>query len=220
MSARQAKGMSFELMLPPKKGDIPLHNLFHFNGISSAVQGVCWLALAGLQLHEEKKSVPHGEWEAWVAKHCAYSVRTAQRYMALADGVKRRALKNDNGVVFRLLEKAPGDLNDKQRAQLLGGVNKLLDGETLADLYEEFGITKRKAAAGLKGGKRKHTPSTKGADVNDPAEAAKDLWKPHIDFFENDGLDSRSWKDLPQKELSRLKEIVADLGRLLKGGAK
>jgi hypothetical protein len=211
---------TFELILP-KTGaavSVPLHNQFHFNGISSAVQGVCWLAMAGLQLAEEKKKLEHGEWEPWVEKNCAFTLRTAQRYMALADGVKARALKNDSGVVFRLLEKAPAELDDKERGQLFGAVKKLTDGETVAELYAEFGITKKKAAAGLKGKKRKHTPG--GADVNDPAEVASDLWKPHIDFLENDGLDSRTWKDLPQKELTRLKENVADLARLLKGGAK
>ncbi len=202
---------TFELVLP-KTGaavSVPLHNQFHFNGISSAVQGVCWLAMAGLQLAEEKKNLKHGEWEPWVEKNCAFSLRTSQRYMALADGVKARALKNASGVVFRLLEHAPADLTPEQREQLFKAVNKLTDGETVAELYAEFGITKNKAAAGLKGKKRKHTASS--GDPNDPAQVAADLWKSHIDFLENDGLESRSWKDLPTAELTRLKEALGDL---------
>lgn len=216
MSKALAKTVTWELMKPGAA--IPLHNLYHRKAALLAAQGVGFLVMAGLQLEAEKKDAGHGNWDSWVKKNCDYDIRTAQRYMALAEGVKGRALKNDSVSFFKLLESTPSELTPAQQEKLLAAVNKLTDGETLASIYEGFGILKLKAGAGLKGKKRKHTAS--GGDVNDAAEVAKDLWEPHITFLETDGLDSRSWKDLPQKELNRLRETITDLARLMKGGKR
>jgi hypothetical protein len=208
----KAKEMSFELVVEAK---VPLHNLFHRKAALLAAQGVGFLVMAGLQLEAEKKNVLHGEWGGWVDENCDYDIRTAQRYIKLAEGIKGRALKNDSVSFFKLLDSTPADLSPAQQEKLFRAVQKLTDGETVADLYLACGIIKAPAAAGLKGKKRKHTAS--GGDVNDAAEIASDLWKPHIDFLENDGLDGRSWKDLPSDELARLAETVTELNRLVKG---
>lgn len=208
----KAKKMSFELVVAADK-EVALHNLFHRRGMISALQGVGWLVMAGLQLAAEKKKLKHGQWESWVEHNCDYDIRTAQKYMGLGDGVKGRALKNESRSFFKLLESSPADLSPDQQEKLFGAVQKLTDGETVADLYRGFGIVKSLAGSGLKGKKRKHTP---GTDVNDAAKVASDLWKPHIEFLEDDGLERRSWKDLPTAELDRLRAVHTDLGRLIR----
>jgi hypothetical protein len=215
MSKALAKTVKWELVTTR---DVPLHNLYHRKAALLAAQGVGFLVMAGLQLKAEKKKAGHGKWETWVEGNCDYDVRTAQRYMKLADGVKGRALKNDNVSFFKLLESTPADLTPTQQEKLLAAVNKLTDGETLASLYEGFGILKLPAGAGLRGKKRKHTAS--GSDVNDPAEVARDLWKPTIDFLEQEGVERCSFKDLPMVELNRLRDAMLDLSRQLKGKAK
>jgi hypothetical protein len=138
---------------------VALHNLYHRNGMLAMAQGACWLVLAGVELARQKKEAGRGNWEQWVEENCEFNIRTAQRYMALAEGVRSRALGKYLGKTtvvsfLELLEKPPGSLSPEQQIMLLKSVHKLTDGETVQELYLDFGIISK---AKMLGGKQEST---------------------------------------------------------------
>lgn len=141
--------------------------------LASAAQMAVAAAKAGLEFKAIKKTLGHSNWEPFFQHHFAKSItlRTAQRYMALADGLKGKALKNDTGVSFLpLLEQAPSKLSEKDQEKLTKAVSKMTDGATLSELYQDFGIVKKPQGAGAKGGNtRKPTETAATADEPTPA---------------------------------------------------
>lgn len=138
--------------------------------MASASQMAVAAAKAGLEFKALKKEIGHGGWEEFYAKHFESHVtlRTAQRYMALADGLKGKVLKNDNGESFlRLLDAAPSALSEKDQATLTKAVAKAMDGKQLSELYQDFGIVKKPQGSGAKGG---DTSKKKDGDDETPAE--------------------------------------------------
>ncbi len=135
---------------------------------ASAAQMAVATALAGLELKALKKELGHGNWEDYFADHLArhgLSDRTARRYMALADGLKNKALKSDTVAVLELLDTAPSELKPAEQAKLTKAVAKVIDGATLSELYQDMGIAKKPQGAAAKGGKLK-----KDADDDEPDE--------------------------------------------------
>lgn len=131
-----------------------LHNIV----MTSAAQMAVAAAMAGLEFKALKKEVGHGGWqdffEAHFAKH-GLSIRTAQNYMGLADGLKTKALKNESGLSFlALLDTAPSELKKADQVKLTKAVAKAADGAALFDLYQEMGIAKKPQGSGAKGGNK------------------------------------------------------------------
>lgn len=135
----------------------------HAAASASAAQMAIAAAKCGLELKAIKKDVGHGAFEAFFASEFAthgLSLRTAQKYMALADGLKGKALKNESGAFLKLLDAAPSTLSDKDQATLTKAVGKVTDGKALSELYQDFGIVKKPQGSGAKGGKPKAATTT------------------------------------------------------------
>ena len=58
--------------------------------------------LCGDALTEAKTAVPHGEWAGWLESNTAVSVRSAQRYMKLANSGVELEAKNDTRVALSI----------------------------------------------------------------------------------------------------------------------
>lgn len=182
MSKTKAVAITSEV-LPPEQGlavaaEVPLHNLFHRNAMIAAAQSAGWLVLAGAELIRRKKALKHGEWEGWVEAHCEYNIRTAQKYMGLAEGVRDKMLKEASKTnadsFLKLLSTPAHQLDDAAQLTLLKSVHKLTDGQTLQQLYLDFGIVKKPQGSALKGGKN-DGGSDGEKDPNAPEAEAEDM---------------------------------------------
>lgn len=168
-----AKAVSVELV--KAEAEVPLWNLCFRRAKLLAAQTVANLVVAGLQLKAEKKKLRQGEWEPFVQTRCEFTARSAHRFIGLGEGVKARLLKSDTVSDLKLLETAPADLSPADQATLLAAVSKITDGETITELYRDFGIVKLPQGAGLRGLQRTYHPRhPKDYDPNAPAEAARD----------------------------------------------
>jgi hypothetical protein len=105
----------------------------------------------------------------------------------------------------------PRDYQAAERTELFEQVRKQTGCQDAQQMWMALGLAKP-FGAGLRDSKRKHTPP---GDPNDPAAVALDLWKPIIEALEREGLEEKSWKDLPHKELTRLKDTLRDLSRAI-----
>lgn len=136
---------------------------YHQMAGNAAAQMAVAAAICGMELKAIKKELGHGLWDEWFAANLegeGLSLRTAQRYMALADGIKDKALKNDTVSFLSLLDAAPSKLSDTQRERLSKSVAKATDGATLAELYQVHGIVKKPQGGGSKGGGGGRKPKT------------------------------------------------------------
>jgi hypothetical protein len=111
-------------------------------------------ALAGLELlalqKEFKKSASGCGWLDLLSnrqEEFGFAERTAQKYMRLAQALKSKLLKAEDGRVLALLDKAPSAMSDKEGTILCEAVRKSVDGESLSGLYEELGITRKQHKA-------------------------------------------------------------------------
>lgn len=215
-------------------GDVPSHNYFHRAAMLSTAQAACFLVLAGAELQRQKKAMQRGQWEPWVEANCEFSIDSAQRYMALANGVRNRALKGALGgedADFMALLATPGhQLDDAQQRTLLQAVHKLTDGETVQQLYLDFGITKkpkRKGGGDGAKGDKGEAPQEKPADwtqeqwdrylaLSPEMRRAVDLWRPYLDFLHRQiKEDETAIPHLPKAEREELASINRQLGKLI-----
>ncbi len=130
---------------------------FHHSAHASAAQMAIAAAKCGLELKALKKECGHGIWEEFFARNFAQhgmTIRTAQRYIGLADGLKGKALKNDTGSFLALLDSPPSKLTQAESQKLTKEMGKVTDGATLSELYQDFGIVKKPQGSGAKGGAR------------------------------------------------------------------
>lgn len=67
-----------------------LHNLLVSDATEFASDSVAKGVKIGEKLRSKKKTMRHGEWGAWVKKWLKFDIRTASRYMALANPKKTR----------------------------------------------------------------------------------------------------------------------------------
>jgi hypothetical protein len=173
------------------------------------MSGIC-ATLKGLVLIEVKTKVGYGKYRAWLKENFAKSAKTAERYKRLAEEFG----KSDSTVAFQTLTRGLADSVAALREfqldlshPMVAKIAHWVAGRGAYQLMLDF-------RAPL-GGNRGRKPA-EDYDPNSAAEIARDLWLPRIEFLENDGLDLRSWKDLPQADLQRLKGAVHDLYHALR----
>jgi len=112
----------------------------YHRGIKTAFsQGVIYAVLAGKEITEAKKALPHGKFRPWLEK-TGVSKSTAHRYKELYDALKPRLLKCPS--VGHLIELPAASLSQKQESDLAAVVHKATGGAALNDLFIEHGITK------------------------------------------------------------------------------
>ena len=123
---------------------------FHQSSLMAGFQSIAAAIFTGLELlatQADLKKCNSCTFEDWMEKHeceLGFSRRTAFHYTKLAKGMKARV-----GDVEPLLSFAPSDLKPEQQKRLLKAVHKSVDGETLNELYQDFGIIKKKHGHGL-----------------------------------------------------------------------
>jgi len=210
--------------------EVAPHNQFHRNAMMSTAQAACWIVLAGFELQKIRKEVARpgkrsdlanagaGGWEKWVEDNCEFGPRTAQKYMAVADGVKSKALKaaKDNVDEFLKLLSVPApELNSDQQKTLLQSVHKLTDGATIQQLYLDFEICKKPQGSGAKGGHKPAADPNKPKPENPEQQAAIDIWTPILRDLRLEGLEEKSWAHLPDAMLAELKGLLIDINKLL-----
>jgi hypothetical protein len=163
-----------------------LHNQYHRCAQAAAGMATGYAILCGLELQKiraevakpgKRSDLTHagaGGWEAWVESNCEFSIRTAQKYMAVAEGVKGKILQTELSKSLAIMcNVAPSALTDGNREKLLKSVSKVTEGQTLQQLYMDFGITKADPRANLKKGGATHTKG-RGPSKNVDAQLAHD----------------------------------------------
>lgn len=114
---------------------------------------IVYAAMAGRELIEQRKKIKHGGWEKWVDKNCEFNAVTAWRYMDVAKQIGEKieifnALKiSDSGTqeqtqdaLVRLLQRPPSELLPEETEKLLTDIRKATEGQTLRQLYFDFGL--------------------------------------------------------------------------------
>jgi hypothetical protein len=147
----------------------PLHNHYHRCAQTAAAQATGYAILCGLELQRVRAEVAKpgkrsdlptalsGGWEKWVEENCEFSTKTAQRYIAVADGIKGRlAQTTASKHLASIVDIAPSALDSGQREKLLKSVSKVTEGQTLQQLYMDFGITKADPRTNLRKGGATH----------------------------------------------------------------
>jgi hypothetical protein len=129
---------------------------YHGIAMNAANQAVAAAIFAGLELKAVQKNLRNCHsgskdsagkllnFEEWLSANeqlLGFSVRTAFRYLKLADGIKSK-LKDQAPELDRLLSFAPSQMSATQAKALLQALHKSVDGESLNDLYLDFGIVK------------------------------------------------------------------------------
>lgn len=172
----------------------PLHNLYHRCAQTAAAQATGYAILCGLELSRIRMALakPGGRpkklpdvdrgvsvgWEDWVKSNCEFGTDTARKYIAVSEGVKGKLAQI--GVARSLgglLDLAPSAMDAAGRDQLLKTVSKVTDGQSLSQLYLDFGITKKNPNDNLrKGGATHHNgrPSI-NYDVEDSEAEGADI---------------------------------------------
>lgn len=211
--------------------DARVARILHQHAIiaGAAAQMAVTAALAGLELKALKKECGHGNWEEFFAKHIerhGLKLRTAQNYMALADGLKGKALKNASDSFLPLLEKPPSELNKADQAKLTKAVAKVADGATLSQLYQDLGIVKKPQGSGAKGGNTRGKdaageeaePSeagSTGSEVDTAAALAGDQTKRLINLID-EALRDRPFNAATKAERTKLHGLLVDLTAAVK----
>lgn len=153
-------------------------NTYHRCAQAAAAQAVAYAILCGLELQKIREQVASkggrpknsptqigefsGGWENWIADNCDFSTETARKYMAVAEGVKGRlAQARVSKELGLIVDVAPSSLDQAQRDTLIKSVSKVTQGETLQQLYLDFGITKGDPHANLRNGGATHTKGSK-----------------------------------------------------------
>ncbi|MDD5349254.1 MAG: hypothetical protein PHQ12_03490 [Chthoniobacteraceae bacterium] len=137
-----------------------------------------------------------------VSRHQAYDA------MALAEGLQKHfQLKADTDIAQLLT----GDSKEvgAKLAKKAEKIRKFLEGRSQRQLQLVFGNKPL-------GGKRERDPN-KETPAEDPAFVAHEIWTPLLRQLETEGLQEKSWASLPQADLARLKGLLIDLSRAIKG---
>ena len=124
-----------------------LANQAHSNCLRAAAESVVWAVVAGLHLAEVRKRLKHGEWLPWLKENWKANKRTAQRYVAVAEGVKSKFQRDWNLKPSSLIESkndTVSHLASLPQPELIEAIKGVTQGETLRELYVEFGIVRAK----------------------------------------------------------------------------
>lgn len=180
--------MSDKTKLQPviQQASIDAVKRYHRAAKNSAAQMAVYAVLAGLELAQIKKALPHGEFLPFVEATFDFSIRAAQRYASLAEGIKNKALKNDTVSYLPLLDCAPSELSPAKAEQLSKLIHKASDGSTISQLYQEFGIAKAPQGSGTKGGGPGGKP--KAGSMDEQLEAARKIAREDLMALANKSL--------------------------------
>lgn len=127
-------------------------NHHHHAARNAAAQMAMHAALAGLELLKVKKDLGHGAFGAFL-ETLEFTDRTAQKYMMLAEGIRKRIEgKYESGSYLTLLDCAPSGLDKEQSDRLEKLLHKVTDGSSISQLYLDFGITKAPQGSQTTGG--------------------------------------------------------------------
>lgn len=158
----------------------------------------------------------------WLARSTAYL------YMGYAErfGKKLKAILPAVGQIDLKELPDPRDWEAAEKTGLFREAKKALNVENYGQLLLALDLMKESKPRGG------HHPKKdgEGPDTSDPKiayylslsqqeQAAFDRWGPTLDILAREGLEEKSWAHLPARELTLLKGLVLDLGRLLKPGA-
>lgn len=181
------------------------HNRYHRAARSSAAMAIVYAAMAGRELLECRKKIKHGGWEKWVEKNCEFNAVTAWRYATIAEQIGDKiqifnALKISDGkephaALLKLLERPPSELLPAETEQLLSDIRRATEGQTLRQLYFDFGLaTPPKPTGGanhlhafLKGNYAAH-PEYLEKPLADLPPAVQAHWKKYLEDKEREGL--------------------------------
>ncbi len=229
------------------------HNRYHRAARSSAAMAIVYAAMAGRELIEERKKIKHGRWLSWVEVNCEFSAETAWRYVELANKLKAKLLNlahvqdlNESPESARarnlglLLDRPPSQLLPAETETLLKDLREATKGQTLRQLYFDFGIaTQPKALGGanhLRAFLREHFPDhpeyldmplrdlPKEVDkewrkhlvdslpaARDLAERYREIWSRLIQELREHGLDKKTYAFLKRDEIEGIYGSLIDL---------
>lgn len=114
---------------------------------------IVYAAMAGRELIECRKKIKHGGWEKWVAANCEFTLMTVWRYMELAEKLQTQlanlsCTKDLEGHpnlthvldLNKLLARPNSELLPAEMETLLTDLREATKGQTLSQLYLDFGI--------------------------------------------------------------------------------
>jgi hypothetical protein len=100
----------------------------------------------GIQLKKAKELLPHGEYEKWWKKYMqCISRRTVHRYLSLVIFLEHVA-GGKCATVAHLLDVPPEKMTTEYAKQVAPHVAKVVEGKSLTQLYQDFGIIKARAS--------------------------------------------------------------------------
>jgi len=128
---------------------------FHGSAKHHGEEMVIFAVLAGMELLELQKKLMEREpgfaWLVYLSNHeddLGCGIRTAQKYMRLAEAVKSEILKGGHGsAVISLLDKAPSTMSDAQAEKLKAVMAKSINGESLSETYVKMGVISKPHAS-------------------------------------------------------------------------
>ena len=188
--------------------------VYHNIARSCAAYAVFYGAMAGQELIALRQKVGNRKFQPTLAESMPWlSHSTAYLYIGYAEKFESRlkAICPTAGQIKLAALPDPRDYEAAERTELFEQVREKTGAETAVQMWLALGLMREpKPRGGSKAGRKK------AEDPSSPAQVAVDLWKPHLDFLENDGLDKCSWRDLPKAELTRLSGLLIDLRKAMK----
>lgn len=202
----------------------------------SAAQSVAFMILAGGELTRLHKThgisqgkrtdltSPNGggSWEKIVDRELGISDTTAQRYMDMFRGAKKRVpLLNAK----ELLTIPLGELPEEKQKKIVGAVSKATDGMTAQEVMWEWGFAKRPQGGSARGGAKVKASDTNdnttedGATEQTAAQLAKAATERLIALLEEAKADKKfhaAAKDLRKKLHGLLLDLQGEVAETLK----
>lgn len=119
----------------------------HTNSGRAAYQQIGYAFLTGQALNRRKELLPFGQWVKWCQRHLeprGLKERTARNYMAFAEALQPRLLQAPaaSGIVLQLTNGE--SLGAEQIATFSEAIREVANGQSLTDLYRDYGIVKDK----------------------------------------------------------------------------
>lgn len=204
-----------------------------------AEHSVFCAAAAGAVAHMAKAALPHGQFGKWkdrLAEERGISVRTVENYMGLAIGLRDRmlsqpktkcvsfllpdhagaseALDSKQSALAALAMLDPSKAMDLHAEALREAVSEIANGASLTQLYFDWGIVRKPAAA---------APPAAGAGrpkvtMEMRRLAAQEWWQEEIGRLRSEGLDRKTWALCEPWLVAQITGTLTDLRRALKEG--
>lgn len=181
---------------------------YHESAQAALGQGAMYIILTGFELCAVRAAIEHGQWQSWVEKNCPFSYPTAMRYITVAER-KYKDIPNLSHVRDFALGISPHLLESGQRQELIEAVKNATDGETVRQMYLDLGMIKgpptSTATSGPKG------PQTPVDKVNRKQELLIERWNQIGRDLQVEGINRKSWANLPRMEQDALLMILETL---------